>query len=40
VRNRGTIKADLFVGYAEALAASAEWRRQFTATRDNNSPFN
>jgi hypothetical protein len=38
VRSRGTVKADLFAGYAEALAASLEWRRQFTTTRDTNFP--
>ena len=39
VRDRGTVKADLFVGYAEALAASSKWRRQQAATRDGVSPF-
>jgi hypothetical protein len=38
-RNRGTVQADLFAGYADALAASSEWRRQFSAIRDNDSPF-
>ena len=29
MRDDGTIKSDLFVGYAQALAASREWRHRF-----------
>ena len=28
MRDDGTIKSDLFVGYAQALAASREWRHR------------
>jgi ABC-type antimicrobial peptide transport system permease subunit len=33
VRELGTIKADLFAGYASALAASRRWREEFDIPR-------
>jgi hypothetical protein len=36
VRQLGTIKADLFAGYANALAASRQWREEFDITRGEN----
>jgi len=32
VRPHGTVRADLFASYAEALAASDKWRQQFNRT--------
>jgi hypothetical protein len=34
MRTEGTVKADLFPGYADALAASREWRAQLESVEN------
>jgi hypothetical protein len=38
VRDTGTIKADLFAGHANALAASQRWRAEIDVPRDEWPP--
>jgi hypothetical protein len=38
VRALGTIKADLFAGYANAVAASRRWREEIEVPRDEWPP--
>ena len=37
LRESGTVKADLFAGYANAVAASRGWREEFEARRAHGS---
>jgi len=38
VREFGTIKTDLFAGYAHAVAASQKWREEFDTSRGSEWP--